>query len=139
VGNDRGGNIDSDPFFVAAAGNDGVVGTVDDNLRVGVGSVCIDATDSRVQIDSIKTDLDERERFVDGDCDGEATADMGAYEFDFARYGDMDGQCDVDFVDFAIFGYDWMKDVSTEVDVDGDGDVDMADLAVLAENWLEGT
>ena len=52
--------------------------------------------------------LDNRSRFADGDCDRTATVDMGAYEFIWVYVGDLDGDCDVDFADFAIFSANWL-------------------------------
>jgi len=65
----------------------------------------------------------------------------GAYEFALANIGDFDGECDVDFVDYAIMADSWLTDDSL-VDVAptaaGDGIVDELDLAVLCEYWLFG-
>jgi hypothetical protein len=74
------GNIDVDPLFVDPNGADGIIGTEDDNLRLSAGSPCIDAGDNSV-VDANSTDLDGNSRILDGDGDGEAIVDMGAYEF----------------------------------------------------------
>ncbi|MGB2807728.1 MAG: right-handed parallel beta-helix repeat-containing protein [Sedimentisphaerales bacterium] len=66
------GNIGSDPLFVDADGIDNIVGTDDDNLRLLVGSPCIDAGDNSVV--TVTTDLDDNPRIM-----GNAV-DMGAYE-----------------------------------------------------------
>jgi hypothetical protein len=67
-GPDGGGNIDADPTFVNAAGG---------NLRLDFGSPAIDAgTNSGCPT----TDLDGLPRPADGNGDGTATCDMGAYE-----------------------------------------------------------
>jgi len=39
--------------------------------------------------------------------DGE-TVDMGAYEFDWIYVGDLDDDCDVDFLDFAVMAGHWL-------------------------------
>lgn len=58
--------------------------------------------------------------------------------------GDMDGDLDVDFYDFAIFSEHWMKSGCIEIspcgvaELTGDANVDMDDLKVLTENWLNG-
>jgi len=77
-------NLIEDPRFVDANGPDGVVGTEDDNLRLAVGSPCIDAGDNGRVFPETVVDLDGRKRFVD-DPDtvdkGTGTApivDMGA-------------------------------------------------------------
>jgi len=64
------GNIDVEPQF--ADSNNG-------NYRLSAGSPCIDAGDN----DSVPPDvcdLDGKARIYDGDGDGEAVVDMGAYE-----------------------------------------------------------
>jgi len=71
-------NIDIDPLFVNADGDDDTLGTEDDNLRLQVGSLCVDAGDNAAVTEA--TDLDGGPRIVDGDSDGTATVDMGAYE-----------------------------------------------------------
>jgi hypothetical protein len=66
---------------------------------------------------------------------------MGAYEFSYAYAGDFDGDCDVDFFDFAILANSWMQN-NPLLDIApapaGDGIVDIKDLAVLCDNWLAG-
>ena len=80
------GNIDADPCFANAASGD---------LRLlSDVSPCIDAGDSNalpadtvdldgdgITVEPIPFDLDGNPRIVDGDRDGTATVDMGAYEF----------------------------------------------------------
>ena len=80
LGSDDGGNIDADPLFVNPNGTDGIIGTEDDNLRLLEGSPCIDAGDNSV-VDANIPDLDGNLKILDGDGDGEAIVDMGAYEF----------------------------------------------------------
>jgi len=82
LGADGGGNIDVDPVFVDADGGDDTPGTEDDNLRLQVGSPCIDTGDSSAV--TVGTDMDGQLRIMDGDNDGTAIVDMGAYEY----YGD---------------------------------------------------
>jgi hypothetical protein len=50
-----------------------------DDLRLSAGSPCIDAGDNSVV--TVSTDLDGNWRIFDGDGDGTAIVDMGAYEF----------------------------------------------------------
>ncbi|UCF95193.1 MAG: right-handed parallel beta-helix repeat-containing protein [Desulfobacterales bacterium] len=74
------GNIDLDPECVDPDNGD---------LRLSSGSDCIDAGyDAATGIP--ERDLDGKPRFIDGDGDLTATADMGAYE-----YGDI---CECDFL-----------------------------------------
>jgi predicted outer membrane repeat protein len=82
--NDGGGNLDADPEFVRDPdpGLDGDWDGVDDDygdLHLRAGSPAVDAgTNSAI---SLPTDLDGNPRIVDGDGDGTAIVDMGAYEF----------------------------------------------------------
>jgi len=76
------GNINADPLFVDADGVDNISGTEDDNVRLQTGSPCIDAGDNSAV--TVATDLDGQARIMDGDDDGTAIVDMGAYEY----YGD---------------------------------------------------
>ncbi len=68
-------NIHADPLFVDADGEDDIFGTVDDNVRLVVDSLCINAGDPMRTTDPNETDLDGRPRINDG------AVDMGAYEF----------------------------------------------------------
>ncbi len=76
---DDGTNIGNNPMFVDADGDDSIAGTEDDNLHLDISSPCIDAGSNVVVTEA--TDLDGNLRIVDGDADGTATVDMGAYEF----------------------------------------------------------
>jgi len=80
-GTNGGGNIDSDPLFVDADGADNTAGTLDDNLRLQLGSPAIDAGNNAAPgLSGITTDLKGYPRFVDGNADNNAVVDMGAYE-----------------------------------------------------------
>ena len=70
-GTDSSGNIDADPLFVNATAG---------NLHLGPGSPCIDTGDNNAIPAGITTDLDGNPRIVDGNDDGSADVDMGAYE-----------------------------------------------------------
>lgn len=74
------GNMDTNPVFADPDGLDNIVGTLDDNLRLMAGSPCIDTGDNTVLPAGIITDLDGRQRIIDGDNDETATVDLGAYE-----------------------------------------------------------
>ncbi len=58
--------------------------------------------------------------------------------------GDLDGDLDVDFYDFAIFAEHWMKSGCVETspcgiaELTGDANITTGDLKVLTENWLKG-
>jgi predicted outer membrane repeat protein len=67
---DGGGNIDSNPLFI-----DPTIG----NLRLQTDSPAIE-TGTNIN-ESMPTDLDGNPRIVDGNLDGTAIIDMGAYEY----------------------------------------------------------
>ena len=138
---DGGGNIDLDPMFVDADGDDDVVGTEDDDLRLQSGSPCINAGDT----DALPPDAADLDNDGDTaeptplDLDGHArvlcdVVDMGAYEFGI---GDGDCDQDVDQDDLAAFmacvtgpGGGVLANCEA-FDSDGDGDVDYADFAAI--------
>lgn len=134
------GNIDSNPLFADADGDDNTPGTEDDNLRLSLSSLCIDTGDNSAVTESI--DLDGLTRIVDGDCNTVSTVDMGAYEFDKLYIADFDCDCDVDFGDFAILALSWLLD-NPAIDIapylEADGIIDWKELLVMANHWLEGT
>lgn len=68
LGDDGGGNIDADPLFVASN---------QDNLRLNFASPAMDTGSNS---DCPSTDKDGLPRPNDGNGDGSATCDMGAYE-----------------------------------------------------------
>jgi hypothetical protein len=123
------GNRTSDPLFVDA------------DLRLMPDSPCIDTGDPCYFNPNYPTDLDGRPRIADGDCNDTVIVDIGAYEFTSAYYGDFDGDCDVEFMDYSILANCYLTD---ELLVDiaptpaGDGIVDANELAILCNNWLFG-
>ena len=71
--------------YPGASGNgniDSVPGFMSDNYRLSKESVCIDAGNNDVDGGLGEVDLDGGLRLLDGDGDGEARVDMGAYEYD---------------------------------------------------------
>ena len=66
------GNIDADPCFVNLA---------ESNYRLLSNSPCIDAGNNSAVPAGVTTDLDGFARFIDGDSNGTAIVDMGAYEY----------------------------------------------------------
>ena len=69
------GNINADPLFVDADGDDDIVGTIDDNLRLRAGSPCINSGSNDAVSTDIDTDLEGNPRINNG------VVDMGAYEY----------------------------------------------------------
>lgn len=133
------GNINADPLFMGT-----------DDFRLQANSPCIDAGSNNLVPADI-TDIDDdgntaepipfdiagHPRIADGNGDGVAVVDMGAYE----RCGlktDFNGDCTVDFADFAIMAQEWMTSgINADIYKDGNNRVDLMDLAVLAEEWLK--
>jgi hypothetical protein len=78
------GNIHGDPKFLDPAGADMVQGTADDDLRLSMGSPCLDVGDNAAILESVTADLDGEARITND------RIDMGAYEFDgpFCYYVD---------------------------------------------------
>ena len=138
------GNIDADPLFKDADGDDDIFGTEDDNLELEYGSPCIDAGDNTAvppdtaDLDEdgniserIPLDLGGNTRFTDDpkidDTGVPATGypeivEMGAYErYEFCGdpghpfpVGDINRDCKVDFFDIAIVAAHWLEDARPE-------------------------
>jgi hypothetical protein len=133
-----GGNVfEALPLFIDAAGADGVLGTADDNVRLGFGSPCVDAGDNRFVPMDAMSDLDQQPRIVDGDGDELATVDLGPYER--PRVGDVDhnGVVNVDDLVAVILAWGDCPKPSEQcpADVDGSGAVNVDDLVMVILNW----
>jgi hypothetical protein len=139
------GNINADPLFIDAEGSDETVGTADDNVRLSAASPCVDTGyNTSVPVD-ITTDLDGHPRIADGDCNDTQIVDMGVYEFDYAYAGDFDGECDMDFDDYAILTLAWLTvdgqpeyNPACDISIPADKFIDWRDLDVFGDNWLAG-
>jgi parallel beta-helix repeat protein len=132
-------NIDTDPCFVDADNPDPNLW----NLRLKPNSSCIDKGSNAAVPSGTTEDLDGYPRIIDGDCNGVATVDMGAYEFNYAYMGDLDYNCSVDFFDFSIFGRAWETeegdadyDPACDISEPPDDYIDWRDLAIMCDNWL---
>ena len=139
-------NIDADPAFVDPDGPDDITGTPDDNVSLTPSSPCIDKADNNMVPADLTADPAGNVRIIDGDCDGTATVDMGAFEFDFTNFGDFDNQCDTDMADFAVFSDAWLTGVGNiswnpvcDISIPPDGTIDTYDLAIFAQYWLSAT
>ncbi len=75
------GNIDDDPCWVDPGYRDVNGVWVDGDYRLLPTSPCIDTGDPNYIPEPNETDLDGNPRLIDGDEDGTAVIDMGAYEF----------------------------------------------------------
>ncbi|MHC4648075.1 MAG: right-handed parallel beta-helix repeat-containing protein [Planctomycetota bacterium] len=123
------GNVDVDPCFVVNG--------------YSVPSDTADLDGDGNTTEPMPWDLDGRDRLADGDCNDTDIVDMGAYEFAYAYIGDFDGQCDVDFEDFAVFALAWLSgegegryNPNCDISIPSDKFIDWRDLDVVSENWL---
>ncbi len=85
---DAGGNIDADPGFIDPFGQDGIPGTLDDDLRLAPGSPCIDAGDNAATgVPLLAADLAGAPRLRDDPATPDTgvgnppVIDMGVHEF----------------------------------------------------------
>jgi len=141
------GNFAADPRFVMnpGPGLDGFWGTSDDlpgDLHLQGDSPCIDAGNNADVEGAL--DLDGLPRIFDGDEDGVATVDIGAYEYQPPPLpGDLDDDGDVDLADCLLW-VDCLTGPGVPVgegcglaDLDVDGDVDLGDYGILS-SLIEG-
>lgn len=127
LGTDAGGNLAGDPLFANAAGGD---------LRLTAVSPAVDAGNNAAALQA--ADMDGRVRILDGNCDGTAIVDMGAYEYQ-AVAGDVNDDCGVDLYDLTSMSGMWLLENCTPcggADLNLDNKVDLSDLEILAREWL---
>jgi len=74
------GNIDAAPLLVDPAGDDNIIGTEDDDLRLLGNSPCFDTGNNAAVPTSVVTDYDGNPRIING------KVDMGAYESPTANF-----------------------------------------------------
>ena len=151
------GNIGSNPLLVDVAGEDGIVGTIDDDVSLGEGSPAADAGDN----DRLPPDVAD----LDGDGDlfealpldvaglarrsddpdvadtGDGAApivDMGAHERQGAScYADFNGDGSLDILDFVSFqGAFQAGDGSA--DANGDGVLNVLDFVAFQGAFVAG-
>ncbi len=122
------GNTADNPLFVSTPASD---------FHLQPDSPCIDAGSNKAVPGDIATDLDGNPRFIDGDDDGVADVDMGAYEFQggVSCPADLDGDGSVGASDLAVLLGNWGPCPDCPADLDGDGAVGPFDLALLLGDW----
>ncbi len=76
---DGGGNIDEDPLFLEDI-DPSTAPTTSGNLRLQSTSPAVDKGENDYVPEGVLTDLDGKARIQDGNADGDAVVDMGAYE-----------------------------------------------------------
>lgn len=131
--------LNADPLFHDPLGVDGVLGTPDDDLRILDDlSPALDAGVNAV-VPPIEVPIDRAgtTRVVDGDGDGTATVDLGAYEYRGACLGDAngDGAIDVSDIIYVIEHWGATGPPGLPGDVNGDGMVNLLDLIDVLEDW----
>jgi hypothetical protein len=110
--------------------------------QVSHGEILRAGTDERMEI----SDIDHCEILIQGMPAGNY-GDYGNWPYDLglirqcpAGPADLNLDCDVDFVDFAVLAQQWQQTPGVpSADIappDGDGIVDMNDLGLLVDSWL---
>jgi hypothetical protein len=133
------GNIDSDPLFNDTLGDDGIIGSEDDDFSLSPDSPSIDAGNNALVPAGVTFDLHGLDRFHDHPTpdSGSGTppiVDMGPYE---ARLADCDHSGAVDLHDYTGFANCMTgptAPVAQEclcIDLNADGALDLGDFAVL--------
>ena len=132
-------NIVADPRFIDPRGDDGIIGSGDENVRVLLISPCIDAGDNSAVPDGVNFDPDGRSRFLDSDLDGILTVEIGAYEAPgSANPADLNGDGVVDTADLLLLLSYWGECENEEGclgDLDNDGYIGVEDILVLLQYW----
>lgn len=129
------GNLGAEPDFADLDGPDNTLTTWEDNnCRLRYSSLCIDRGMPTFEPQAGETDLDARLRVRDGNADGVARVDMGAFEFEPA---DVNSDGNVDATDGSALA-DCMQGPGVTLpgacgssDLDRDGDADLRDWATM--------
>ncbi len=138
------GNIDADPRFIDDRGADLVPFSGDEDLRLSLGSPCVDAGSNGVVPMGFVTDLAGGPRFVDdpGTPDtGEGMApvvDIGAYERDEAPCPcDTVPDGEITILDLLEYLDGWLEDdLIADYALPLDGVITVLDLLAYLECWL---
>lgn len=127
-------NMDADPQFIDPDGPDNDALTWDDNdYRLSAGSPCIDAGDPALTWRSDNLfDVRGHVRVWDGDGDGSARMDIGAFEHRASCPGDTDGDGIIGIADLATTLSNFGDSAGAQDgDTNADGIVDLEDLAAV--------
>ncbi|MCA9291713.1 MAG: right-handed parallel beta-helix repeat-containing protein, partial [Phycisphaerales bacterium] len=143
-------NFDEDPAFLNLPGTDGVVGTVDDDLRltdcsplIEKGSIValpLDLADLDEDFDTTERysiDITNGARIINDPSHAGVSVDVGPLEHPGSPLPDPDLNDDgiVGPPDLAILLSAWDTDGCHPADLNGDGTVGPADLALLLAAW----
>ncbi len=124
----------------SGVGNINVDPEIDSDLHLMADSQCIDAGDNGAVV-GISFDLEGNPRVFDGNDDGTAVVDMGAYEL-AQKNVDFNSDGKINLLDFASVTYCWLQNDlinnsdCIKVDVSGNGAIGIEDLAIFSHNWL---
>lgn len=130
-------NINADPLFLDPDGPDNDPNTYGDNdFSLSMGSPCIEAGHPGVGPSLDFLDARRHVRPWDGDGDGIARVDVGAYEYGSSCPGDLDSDGAIALGDLSIllsrFG---QPAIPNHGDIDGDGQVTLDDLAFILADF----
>ena len=135
-------NVALDPLFVDPLGADGILGTLDDDLRLSDDSPLINAGDPAFIPDPVASDLGGNPR-VQG-----CRVDLGPYESAVTQApGDFDSDEDTDLADLAAFQLcidpgvtnpDWLDTCLCVFDFDDNDTVDLRDFALFQTAFTAG-
>jgi hypothetical protein len=117
--------VTGNPMFVNSPGAD---------FHLQQGSPAVDAGSA---IDAPNDDFDGNSRPQDGDGNGTATVDIGAYEVlsGCTLSGDFNGDGKVNATDLQAIGGRWRQVDGPPYDCDGDGLITIRDIQCVASNW----
>jgi len=130
------GNTSVNPQFVSPLGADTIVGTRDDDLRLGVVTACVEGGDNSVIPAGVIVDLAGSPRVAEGNVAAPATVDMGAHEFHAAGlpdcntngYADASDVGEARSMDVTPAGGDGIPD-ECQLDCNTNGTPDAMDIA----------
>ncbi len=132
------GNLNVDPQFVSPLGNDGMNATGDEDFGLLGTSLLIDAGDNTYLPPGVPTDYAGNARIVDGEQNGTADVDLGAFEFlpppPPPCIGDANGDRQVTFADVTSILTNW-GGPGPLGDSDTSGVVNFADITATLTNW----